>query len=201
MSFKIITAVATEPITRAEAKLHLGIDDIGGSHPDDAIIDALITGARLYGEQYTNRALASQVLELALDEFPADEERITLPRPPVASVTSIKYTDMSGAEQTFSSANYTLSQYGDNCMIALAYDASWPSTQDVIDAVRICYVTGYAASGAGAEFTALPKAARQGLLMHISLMYPRNSLTPAERQAMEKARDELLNTIKIWGFR
>ena len=33
MKFKVITAVATEPITRAEAKLHLGLDDMSGSHP------------------------------------------------------------------------------------------------------------------------------------------------------------------------
>ena len=57
-----------------------------------------------------------------------------------------------------------------------------------------------AATGAGAEYTVLPKAVRQGLLMHISLTYPRNVFTPAEREAMETARDSLLNTIKDWSF-
>jgi len=66
--------------------------------------------------------------------------------------------------------------------------------------VRIRYVTGYAATGAGAEYTVLPKAVRQGLLMHIGLTYPRNVFTPAEREAMEAARDSLLNTIKDWSF-
>ena len=36
--------------------------------------------------------------------------------------------------------------------------------------------------------------------MHISLTYPRNVFTPAEREAMETARDSLLNTIKDWSF-
>ena len=61
-------------------------------------------------------------------------------------------------------------------------------------------MTGYGATGAGAEYATLPKAVRQGMLMHISLTYPRNVFTPAEREAMETARDSLLNTIKDWSF-
>ena len=201
MKFKVITAVATEPITRAEAKLHLGLDDISGSHPDDAIVDALITAARQYGEQYTKRALAEQILEASLDEFPEYEnDRIDLPRPPVASITSVKYTDTSGTEQTISGSAYALSPYGESRSVAPTSGNYWPATQDIPDAVRIRYVAGYAATGAGAEYTVLPKAVRQGLLMHISLTYTRNVYTPAERESMEKARDSLLNTIKDWSF-
>ena len=201
MKFKVITAVATEPITRAEAKLHLGLDDMSGSHPDDAIIDALITGARQHAEQYTKRALAEQILEASLDEFPEYEnDRIDLPRPPVASITSIKYTDTSGTEQTISGSAYALSTYGESRTVAPTSGNYWPATEDIPDAVRIRYVTGYAATGAGAEYTVLPKAVRQGLLMHISLTYTRNVYTPAERESMEKARDSLLNTIKDWSF-
>ena len=117
MKFKVITAVATEPITRAEAKLHLGLDDMSGSHPDDAIIDALITAAREYGEQYTKRALAQQTLEASLDAFPdSDDDRIDLPRAPVASITSVKYTDTSGTEQTISGSAYALSTSGMSCV-------------------------------------------------------------------------------------
>ena len=201
MKFKVITAVATEPITRAEATLHLGLDDMSGSHPDDAIIDALITGARQHAEHYTKRALAQQTLEAALDAFPdSDDDRIDLPRAPVASITSIKYTDTSGTEQTISSSAYALSTYGESRTIAPTSGNYWPTTEDIPDAVRIRYVAGYAATGAGAEYTVLPKAVRQGLLMHISLTYPRNVFTPAEREAMETARDSLLNTIKDWSF-
>ena len=50
MKFKVITAVATEAHHPGRGQLHLGLDDMSGSHPDDAIIDALITGARQYGE-------------------------------------------------------------------------------------------------------------------------------------------------------
>ena len=201
MKFKVIPAVGTEPITRAEAKLHLGLDDMSGSHPDDAIVDALITGARQYAEHYTGRALAEQTIEAALDEFPdSDDDRIDLPMPPVASITSVKYTDTAGAEQTITGSAYALSTYGESRTVAPTSGNYWPSTEDIPDAVRIRYVTGYAATGSGAEYAVLPKAVRQGMLMHISLTYPRNVFTPGERSAMESARDMLLNTIKDWSF-
>lgn len=198
--FKVIIAVTTEPITRAEAKLHLGLDDISGSHPDDAIVDALITGAREYGERYTGHGLAAQTLELSLDMFPGCDGRIDLPRSPVASITSVKYTDYDGVEQTITSTAYALSLYGDARMLAPTYNNQWPTARDIPDAVRIRYVTGYAASGAAPEYATLPKAVRQGLLMHISLTYPRNVFTPSERESMEKARDSLLDTIRSGGY-
>ena len=125
MKFKVITAVGTEPITRAEAKLHLGLDDMSGSHPDDAIIDALITGARQHAEHYTKRALAQQTVEAALDAFPdSDDDRIDLPRAPVASITSVKYTDTSGTEQTISGSAYALSTYGESRTVAPTVSAT-----------------------------------------------------------------------------
>lgn len=197
---KIITAVSAEPVSRAQAKLHIGLDDISGSHPDDSEIDDIIVEAREFAEQYTGRGLAGRTLELALDAFPCDDGgAIVLPLGPVATVTHIKYTDGDGVEQTVSSANYALSLYGNNDRIDLAYGASWPATRSIVDAVRVRYVTGYAATGQGTGYTALPKAAKQGLLAHIKLTYPRSALTPSQREALEMARDVLLGTIKNYG--
>lgn len=154
----------------------------------DPEMAAIITGAREFAEHYTGRALAPQTLEMALDAFPEDE--IELELPPVATITHVKYTDTDGAEQTVDSADYTLSLYGESRVLSLAYDTDWPDTRDIRDAVRVRYVTGY---------TTCPKAAKQGILLEIQLQYPGNSFTPAEREAMERARDSLLNTVKIWG--
>lgn len=198
MNFKVITAVTTEPVTRAEAKLHLRLDDIGGSHPDDALVDALITAARQYAEHYTGLALAEQTLEAALDEFP-DKEYIDLPMPPVVSITSLKYTDESGVEQTLATTKYALSTYGLSRRVQLTYDSEWPDTRVINDAVRIRFLTGYGAAGTAAGFATLPKTARQAILLHIQLTYPGNKLTPQDVEALEKARDSLLDTIKVWG--
>ena len=45
----------------------------------------------------------------------------------------------------------------------------------------------------------MPKAAKQAMLIHIEMESPLNPHTPAEREALEKARDSLLNTIKVYG--
>ena len=189
MKFKVITAVATEPVSLEEARLQCKVDSDDTSH--DATLTALITAAREFAEHYTGRALAAVTLEAALDAFPC-EAYIDLPLPPVTSVTSIKYTDTAGNEQTMDTGLYALSTYGLSRRVALTYFACWPSTQDVPDAVRVRFVAGYASAD-------LPKAVKAAMLLHIETESPINPLTPAEREMMERARDSLLNTVKVWG--
>ena len=62
----LVTAPAAEPLTLAEAKLHLRVDDTA----DDALIGALITAARQHAEHDTRRALVTQTWKLALDASP-----------------------------------------------------------------------------------------------------------------------------------
>lgn len=193
MQFKVITAVATEPVSLAEARLQCKVDADDTSH--DALLTSLCTAAREFAEHYTGRALAEQTLEAALDEFPCDDY-IDLPMPPAATITSVKYTDTAGTEQTMPTSDYSLSAYGDSRRVSLAYGATWPSTQDVVDAVRIRFVTGYGVESG----PALPKAAKAAMLLHVELESPLNPHTPQEREALERARDALLDTIKVYGF-
>ena len=185
MKHKVVTPVASEPVTLAEARLQSKVDSDDTSH--DALVGALITAAREFAEHYTGRALATQTLEGALDAFPA-EDFIDLPMPPVASVTSVLYTDTAGDEQTLSAADYALSTYGNARRINLAADAVWPETQEIADAVRIRYVAGGTA----------PKAAKAAMLLHIELESPLNPHSPAEREAKERARNALLDTVKVY---
>jgi uncharacterized phiE125 gp8 family phage protein len=189
MHYKVVTAVATEPVTSAEAKLHLRVDGTD----DDTLIAVLITAAREAAEHYTGRALAPQTLEAALDCFPDSEgEAIELPMPPVASITHIKYTDTAGVEQTIDTGDYALSLYGDSRRVAPTYGNYWPSTQDIPDAVRVRYVTGY---------TTCPKAAKQAILLIVGHLYE-NRGDDARIQADDiqpPAAKALLNTVKVWG--
>ena len=187
MSYKIITAVATEPVTLTEAKLHLKVD----STDDNDLITALITAAREAGEQYTQIGFAPQTLEMVLDEFPDDGEAIELELGPVASITHIKYTDTAGAEQTVSSADYALSTYGSVHRALPDYGVSWPDTQDVAEAVRVRYVTGY---------TTLPKAAKQAMLLLIGHWYRnREAVSDKPMSDVPLAALHLLNTVKVWS--
>jgi uncharacterized phiE125 gp8 family phage protein len=195
MDYKVITAVATEPVTLAEARLQIKADsDIT---TEDSLILVWITAAREAAEHYTGLALAEQTLEAALDEFP--EDVICLPRPPVATITSVKYTDTAGDEQTISAIDYALSQYGDSRRLAPTYGNYWPTTQDIPDAVRIRYVTGYAATGAGAGFTACPKSVKAAILLMVAWFNEHRGDAMDPDDIQPPAAKSLLNTVKNWA--
>jgi uncharacterized phiE125 gp8 family phage protein len=191
MAHRIIIAAAAEPVSLAEARLHLRLtaDD---TTAEDSLIMAWIAGAREFAEDEIGQALAPQTLEAAFDWFP---EVIALPMPPVSSIVSIKYTDTAGVEQTLAADQYALSLYGDSRLITPAYGATWPSTQAVADAVKVRYVTGYANC---------PKAAKAALLLIVANLYEHRgeAIVDSRIAAAQVPLGALvlLSTIKRRGF-
>ncbi|MBN1807189.1 MAG: phage head-tail connector protein [Sedimentisphaerales bacterium] len=136
MAWKVTTPPSVEPVTLNEAKLHLRVD-----HTDeDALITSLIKVAREWCENFQNRAYITQTITLTLDEFP---DVFTVPRPPLQSVTSIKYIDTDGVQQTLSSGIYDVDSQSEPGRIALAYGQSWPGIRGDINSVEVVYVAGY----------------------------------------------------------
>lgn len=166
---KIITAVAVEPISLAEARRHLDLpgafDSPQAPHHKDLDIQAWITSARELAESYTGRALAEQTLEIALDEFP-DGDDIELPRPPLVSITSVTYIDGDGTEQTLASNLYTTDTHQEPSWLVPAYGTSWPATHDVINALKVRYVAGYST-----PTHPLPILIRSAMLLTIGYLY------------------------------
>ena len=146
MDLKTITPVSTEAVTLTEAKSHLRIDGTA----EDTYITSLITVAREYCETQTRRALASQTLELILDDFPNDY--IELPKSPVQSITSIKYKNSDSVETTLTSYISDLDKVP--ALIMPEYGDSFPSfTPYPSGAIRIRYVAGHT--------TDIPKSIKQ----------------------------------------
>ena len=171
MGFKIIADAASEPVTTSFAKLWTRIDGT----TDDDIMDMLISGARKAAESYCERYFVSRTVELNLDAFPDGE--IELPRPPVTSITHVKYIDSDGTLQTISSANYTFEQaHGDPTVRAWllpAVDYEWPDTQDVANAVQVRYVCGY---------SSCPEDVKEYILAHVASSYgQRESIARSDR--------------------
>lgn len=184
--FRVVTTVAAEPVSVAEARAQCNVIGTG----DDTILAAFISQAREFAEHYTCRSLAPQTLELALDAFPC-EDYIDLDRSPVTAITSVKYTDSDGVEQTMPSTDYSLSLYGQSRRINLAYGIAWPSTQDIPDAVRIRYAAGYAA---------IPAAAKAGLLLLIGHLFEnRQAVTNLSINTVPLGALDMLNTVKAWN--
>lgn len=184
------TAPSVEPITVAEAKEWAKIDGIA----DDAKITSLITACRQYLEQYLNRTLITTTWAYRKDGFPvasstlehvegsflsgysADYEAeakfydtqpsdIVLPMGDIQSITSVKYIDRDGNEQTVDAAEYFLarSQY-----ITPQTNKQWPSNGLLRnrDAVEVVFVAGY-----GDAADDVPEDIKTALKMMVSDMF------------------------------
>lgn len=190
MGRKIITHPSVEPVSLAEAKDQLSIGTV--SNPDttkDSVITRHIVSARQYAENYTGTALITQTWELALDAFPAE---IELPHLPVQSITSIKYIDTDGTEQTLSASAYGLDNYSPRHWVIPALGTDWPDTYDTVNAVKVRYVAGFGDAGSD-----VPSTIRDAVLMTVNQLLknadtelgaPILSVAPAVNQLLSPYR-------------
>jgi uncharacterized phiE125 gp8 family phage protein len=161
---------AVEPVSLAEAKVHLKMD---GVTEDDALIAALISAAREWVERATRRALITQTWRFRSNELPS-VDYIELPRPPLLAVSSFAYVDGNGDTQTWSSSNYSVLTDAAPGIVAVAYGMVWPSIRDQQDAVTVTYTAGY-----GATPALVPAPLRQAILMLVGAMYGNREATSA----------------------
>lgn len=188
MSLKLITAPTSEPITIVEAKAHLRVDVAD----DDALITALIVAAREAAEHITGRSLMPTVWELALDGF---EDEIALPKPPLASVTSVKHLDTDGVLQTVDPTDYLLDSHSEPARLMPAYGESWPTTRDQSNAVLIRYTAGYA------DAAAVPQQIKNWMLLRIGVLYENREAVNVGNIVTEFAYvDRMLDPYKIWSL-
>lgn len=118
-----------------------GIDD------EDALIASYLIAARTYVEEQYDRALVTQTWDHSLDTFPWSNQSIELPIWPLASVTSITYTDSNNNPTVWPATNYFVDAVKKPGRLVLAVGQAWPSvTLRSANAVVIRYVAGYGAS-------------------------------------------------------
>ena len=135
MELKVITPPAAEPLSTAEAKLHLRVDHTS----DDTLISALIVAAREHVENYLVGSLVEQTRVVYLSAWPYSPFR--LPYGPVQEIESVKYTDSDGVENTVRTDIYYLSPGGELCLEPFE---SWPTARlRGPGAIEITYTTGY----------------------------------------------------------
>jgi uncharacterized phiE125 gp8 family phage protein len=186
----LITAPAVEPVTLAEAKAHLYVTH----SDDDALIGAYIAAAREDAEHRLQRALVNQTWELALDAF---QDVIELTMAPLSSVTSIKYTDSAGVEQTLSTAAYSVDTAAEPGAVVPAYGLAWPATRDQRNAVRVRYVSGY-----GADATLVPASIKAWIKLRVGALYE-NRESAVSGQPIQAAprdfADALLDRHKVYS--
>lgn len=209
MPYKIITPPTDEQISLVQAREHLLIyfdGDSPGDYPDDAWLSGVgIPAARQYCEEWLKRAIAPQVIELALDAFPgarlnggrgataldyatynypSADSVIELPMAPVTALTTVKYLDGDGVERTMDAAGYTFDDYSAPPRVVLAANTAWPTTKVAANAVKVRYTAGYDLPADSPQTNPLPHPIRAAMLLVLSDLFEHRGMT-MERQAYE----------------
>lgn len=123
-------------VTLDEAKDHCRVKH----DSEDDLIEMYVAAATSHidgPDGWLGRAIGVQALELRLNSFACTD--IRLPYPEVISVTSVKYLDSDGVEQTMASDAYE--QFGS--IVAPVHGSGWPTARYSREAVRIRYQAGY----------------------------------------------------------
>ena len=156
---------AVEPVSTAEAKLHVRVT----SSTDDALIARLITAARQMAENELRRAILPQTWELTLDKFP---DAIKLAYPPLIGVTTVKYLEpVAGVSTTLNALSYTVDGKSEPGWIVPAYGYAWPDTYDAINGVTVTYTAGWATAAD------VPAAIKAWIMLHIGHLYENREAT------------------------
>lgn len=137
-TLRVTSSATTEPLSLSEAREHLRVDHF----EDDGVISGCILAARQHIENICGLALANSTWTMTLDTFP-DDGSILLPREPVQSVSSVRYTNTAGTLITWSSTEYEVDLYSSPPRLRVRTGFSWPAVKDVLSAVQIEFVCGY----------------------------------------------------------
>jgi uncharacterized phiE125 gp8 family phage protein len=89
-----VSGPAVEPITLADMKAYLRVEDDDSAQDD--LISGLIKAARLTVEAASRRILIEQSWRVVLDRWPRDGT-VLLPLSPLIAVDAVRITDASGA--------------------------------------------------------------------------------------------------------
>ncbi len=171
MGLTLITTPANPVISLADAKLHLReVDD-----DQDTLIALLVEASTKYAERYTGRAFIDQTWDYYLDEFPADDDGIEIPLPPLIEVVGVFYTDTAGAEQEFAAADYiVIGAHGrDNrrARISLPATGTWPTPRVAESAVRIRFRAGYLDTANSPATDDVDEDIKAAILLHLGSLY------------------------------
>ena len=189
MGLKLVTPPATEPVSLSEAKEHSRITGTD----EDELITTFIEAAREYCEEYQNKAYITQTWDLSLDEFP--DSPYSLPKPPLQSISSIKYYDQDGTEYEFNASDYLVDTASVKGRISLAYGKSWPSvTLQPMNGVIIQFIAGYGDAGSD-----VPKRIRNAIKVLVEQIYENREATDIkEHLEIPFAVHAFLGLDRIW---
>jgi len=194
MSLTLVTEPTIEPLQLEDVEEHLRM-----SETSDGTEDALLTGfigvARRYCEQYQNHAYIEQTWNLVLDAYPS-EDYITIPLPPLMSVTHVKSYGTGGTATTMTAGNYYVDTDAKPGRLCLGYCESWPNvTLRPANGVEVQFVAGY-----GSARSSVPEEIRQAMHLIIGQMYEHRESSDVRQMSPAWIKNAFMGSYSILGL-
>ena len=176
----LITPPAIQPVTLAEAKLHLRVDH----NDEDALIQSLIRAATEHLDGWTGilgRCLVEQVWRQDHDRFARE---MSIPLGPVIAVQSITWRDPAGQLNTVPSGSYDLRiDEAGNAVIRFDADYVFPTNLHESRAVAITFKAGYPTNPGPPATSTVPDPLKVAILLLIGHWYQNREAVSAAGMA------------------
>jgi uncharacterized phiE125 gp8 family phage protein len=178
---KLITRSEVLPVNLSAVKEHLGIYHDEKNHN----LTILMSAATNIAEKFTGQIfrVGGDVYEQSLEEFP---DRVQLDYSPATGITSVKYFDGAGTEQTLPTGSYEFVDFITPQQVV--FKATVPATYTREDAVKIRYVAGFKLS------SEVPTDVKSAILLITQYLY--DNPGDAVRQ-MPTASEYILRNYKV----
>ena len=160
MTSYLLAGPAEEPVSLAEAKAFLRLDDTA----EDGLVTTLIAAARIHVESVTSRAMLTQTWRLVLDAWPAQGE-VTLPIAPLITVNAAWCYDSAGEPHEIAVPEIVADTAGSRIWLPSQTGAA---SLRMRQAVEVDYTAGY-----GDEGTDVPADLRQAMLSLVAFWFER----------------------------
>lgn len=164
----LITPPAIQPVTLAEAKLHLRVDH----NDEDTLIESLIRAATEHLDGWTGilgRCLVEQVWRQDHDRFARE---MIIPLGPVIAIQSITWRDPAGQLSTVPSGCYDLrTDEAGNAIIRFDADYVFPINLLESRAVAITFKAGYETNPGPPTTSTVPDPLKVAILLLVGHWY------------------------------
>ncbi|WP_377295696.1 head-tail connector protein [Rhizobium sp. SGZ-381] len=169
MTIMLTEPPEAEPLTLAEVKAHLRIDQTD----EDAGLQALIAVARQHLERETGLCLMAQTLRLILDDWPATGV-IQIARGPVQAIEDVCYYDENGTVVHVSLQGHVLDGQKRPARLWLK---NRPLPGRALNGIEVTFAAGF-----GEAATDVPGPLKRAMLIHVGYMHAFRGVLSSDQQ-------------------
>jgi uncharacterized phiE125 gp8 family phage protein len=147
--YETSTEPALEPVSLAEVRAHMIIDDSIGTDDDD-VITGLIVAARIHVEKVTGKAMITRTMAMVLNHWPVTAGQVYAPggtleikRGPFQSVTKVETFNEDGDATVWAADNYYSNPSNGRGVLCPKGQSYFPTPTRAVAGIRVEFTAGY----------------------------------------------------------